>query len=121
MIRRQPRSTLFPYTTLFRSPEARRGGRPRRSWTEVPSGKVGIMRCGPTFTVLPKLRSLSQAERPQFREDSKCRAAAHDSNFAGWDLGPAPSGAAAAARLGRSEERRVGEECRSRLAPDHLK
>src|SRR3712207_8448761 len=30
MIRRPPRSTLFPYTTLFRSPPARRpvGGRP---------------------------------------------------------------------------------------------
>src|SRR2546426_6704944 len=27
MIRRPPRSTLFPYTTLFRSPPA-----PRRSW-----------------------------------------------------------------------------------------
>src|SRR2546422_4604151 len=25
MIRRPPRSTLFPYTTLFRSPDARRG------------------------------------------------------------------------------------------------
>src|SRR4051794_41651146 len=37
MIRRPPRSTLFPYTTLFRSPRGRwapcpcaRGGRPRR-------------------------------------------------------------------------------------------
>src|SRR3712207_6863190 len=32
MIRRPPRSTLFPYTTLFRScpPEARRGTAPRR-------------------------------------------------------------------------------------------
>src|SRR5256885_4837312 len=27
MIRRPPRSTLFPYTTLFRSPPARKGGR----------------------------------------------------------------------------------------------
>ena len=41
--------------------EARCGGRPRRSWTEVPSGKLGITRCGPTFTVLPKLRSLDLA------------------------------------------------------------
>src|SRR3712207_8863273 len=31
MIRRPPRSTLFPYTTLFRSPSAVRSGRrPRR-------------------------------------------------------------------------------------------
>src|SRR5256885_14482720 len=41
MIRRPPRSTLFPYTTLFRSHSARRGGRrvrrapqtPEFSWT----------------------------------------------------------------------------------------
>src|SRR2546425_3331991 len=31
MIRRPPRSTLFPYTTLFRSPELRQG---RRRMTE---------------------------------------------------------------------------------------
>src|SRR6266480_6032494 len=30
MIRRPPRSTLFPYTTLFRSPHA--GQRPRPRW-----------------------------------------------------------------------------------------
>src|SRR3712207_7224402 len=31
MIRRPPRSTLFPYTTLFRSPRAPATGRPRRT------------------------------------------------------------------------------------------
>src|SRR3712207_8355737 len=30
MIRRPPRSTLFPYTTLFRSPRGRQGKIPRR-------------------------------------------------------------------------------------------
>src|SRR3712207_8954500 len=30
MIRRPPRSTLFPYTTLFRSPEGGRGGEKAR-------------------------------------------------------------------------------------------
>src|SRR5260370_31912563 len=34
MIRRPPRSTLFPYTTLFRSP--RRHRREGGSWTPVP-------------------------------------------------------------------------------------
>src|SRR2546429_3265029 len=29
MIRRPPRSTLFPYTTLFRSPAVRRGREPK--------------------------------------------------------------------------------------------
>src|SRR6266568_4681721 len=33
MIRRPPRSTLFPYTTLFRSSPARA---PRQSWPELP-------------------------------------------------------------------------------------
>src|SRR3712207_6975317 len=33
MIRRPPRSTLFPYTTLFQSGGSGRGGRRRRRWT----------------------------------------------------------------------------------------
>src|SRR5256885_12965046 len=32
MIRRPPRSTLFPYTTLFRSPRAHCPARPARRW-----------------------------------------------------------------------------------------
>src|SRR5436305_10995817 len=37
MIRRPPRSTLFPYTTLFRSPDARSPGSGlRQSWPAVP-------------------------------------------------------------------------------------
>src|SRR3989442_7483208 len=36
MIRRPPRSTLFPYTTLFRSPAACRGSRPPRGEVVVP-------------------------------------------------------------------------------------
>src|SRR3712207_8709833 len=41
MIRRPPRSTLFPYTTLFRSPRTRgrrRRRTPRRRWAPPPSG-----------------------------------------------------------------------------------
>src|SRR5215211_272758 len=39
MIRRPPRSTLFPYTTLFRSRPARcAGGGPRRRWPSVAAG-----------------------------------------------------------------------------------
>src|SRR2546430_8694611 len=39
MIRRPPRSTLFPYTTLFRSarPFPPRIGTPREPWSEVPT------------------------------------------------------------------------------------
>src|SRR3712207_7029987 len=38
MIRRPPRSTLFPYTTLFRSPRRRKAAGTRRSNGAVPPG-----------------------------------------------------------------------------------
>src|SRR2546422_6134595 len=46
MIRRPPRSTLFPYTTLFRSPDARLGAGPRprsvaRSGARAGGGEEG--------------------------------------------------------------------------------
>src|SRR5437667_5993735 len=37
MIRRPPRSTLFPYTTLFRSSRRPRGTRPNYNSTKTPS------------------------------------------------------------------------------------
>src|SRR2546430_5794044 len=37
MIRRPPRSTLFPYTTLFRSRTARPAAAPRRGEASVPA------------------------------------------------------------------------------------
>src|SRR2546422_9080361 len=40
MIRRPPRSTLFPYTTLFRSQELERGDSGLRSAASVQSGLV---------------------------------------------------------------------------------
>src|SRR2546426_2263202 len=39
MIRRPPRSTLFPYTTLFRSPARRAPARAARSSEEVDRGR----------------------------------------------------------------------------------
>src|SRR5574340_467186 len=38
MIRRPPRSTLFPYTTLFRSARRRSGRRPQRPLRRRPCG-----------------------------------------------------------------------------------
>src|SRR5260221_14733259 len=38
MIRRPPRSTLFPYTTLFRSPD--RGARPGRAAARAPDRRI---------------------------------------------------------------------------------
>src|SRR6266568_8351578 len=39
MIRRPPRSTLFPYTTLFRSPPRGRCGPPSSPWRCSPSSR----------------------------------------------------------------------------------
>src|SRR5690349_24930111 len=81
MIRRPPRSTLFPYTTLFRSPRARRWrGRRSRRWRP---GGAALRRSRPV---------------PPWR-----------------------GGEGGIACAARSEERRVGKECRSRWAPDDLK
>src|SRR2546427_3546707 len=40
MIRRPPRSTLFPYTTLFRSPSLRPRSSSRRAGCRQPAGTV---------------------------------------------------------------------------------
>src|SRR5256886_5252394 len=47
MIRRPPRSTLFPYTTLFRSPHHRRGRRLRELWWVLDQAEVAtdVMFC----------------------------------------------------------------------------
>src|SRR5256885_14802214 len=113
MIRRPPRSTLFPYTTLFRS--ARNpGGAARR----------------PT----PPLRQPSPALARASRIDRRRRAALHGRSLREWRGRPAalqalsplttfPHGiesiAARLPRTLRSEERRVGKECRSRWSPYH--
>src|SRR2546425_2972948 len=49
MIRRPPRSTLFPYTTLFRSPGPRCSGpaRPRSSGAAAPRATVASLRVQP--------------------------------------------------------------------------
>src|SRR3712207_8462504 len=49
MIRRPPRSTLFPYTTLFRSLRAQRGGQPghgraRAAGAQPDGGRQGAAR-----------------------------------------------------------------------------
>src|SRR3712207_8724558 len=59
MIRRPPRSTLFPYTTLFRSPG--RGGRgPRRGGGEGGVAPAGGRSCHPVW---PWARRIFPGER----------------------------------------------------------
>src|SRR2546430_16761556 len=109
MIRRPPRSTLFPYTTLFRSSDSRLpGARHAGPADRVLDGEAGVAR----------LRLRAQASRDGVQE------AAHQRHVGVVDVQlflDAVNGfdqilliAARETHARRSEERRVGKECRSR-------
>src|SRR3712207_8504547 len=79
MIRRPPRSTLFPYTTLFRSQvELERGRRPRRDGEDKPRGRADGEQHerGPRLRA-PKgrggLRPRPRREEPRVRADAVLR------------------------------------------------
>src|SRR3712207_9381024 len=110
MIRRPPRSTLFPYTTLFRSETT--GGSPKDSAiTEIGAVKIrgGVVlgefqtlvdpgrEIPPYISVLTGITSMMVAAAPR--------------------IGTVLPSFLEFAR--RSEERRVGKECRSRWSPYH--
>src|SRR5256886_15547500 len=99
MIRRPPRSTLFPYTTLFRSNTY--------SGPEYPGGPNY-----PPGTAALVLAQYPPGADPQATFDlvgthpGACRNRHIDHLWSQW----VPV---------RSEERRVGKECRSRWSPYH--
>src|SRR3989454_9743031 len=99
MIRRPPRSTLFPYTTLFRSIHAR--GFKAGLWV----APFGVAEASGVPTAQPDwlLRDATGPVVCETREAWGGKIYALD--------GAHPKG--------RSEERRVGKECRSRWSPDH--
>src|SRR2546427_9479960 len=68
MIRRPPRSTLFPYTTLFRSPFPGHARFPRR-WTR--SAAVRRTACGPMTQHVP--RSEEHTSELQSQSNLVCR------------------------------------------------
>src|SRR3712207_9034899 len=107
MIRRPPRSTLFPYTTLFRS-----------------KGKVFICGAGPGDPKLMTLRAMELLK--------SCDVVLYDRLVGKEIIDQIPAGSEKAYvgrmvgdpnthqdRTNRSEERRVGKECRSRWSPYH--
>src|SRR2546429_9624299 len=93
MIRRPPRSTLFPYTTLFRSENAfyydfkRPGGFAAEDLPRIEE----------------TMRAIVQEDLPVRREEVPKTEAVRRFRALGE----------------RSEERRVGKECRSRWSPYH--
>src|SRR2546422_11717421 len=88
MIRRPPRSTLFPYTTLFRSVETFVRDLAKQSGQSVEEAASQFVK--------------------QFRPTSLLQ------RFAGVE-----EIANMVVYVSRSEERRVGKECRSRWSPYH--
>src|SRR3712207_9048745 len=108
MIRRPPRSTLFPYTTLFRSIA-------RSRLAEHPSRGEKALAAVPEFEEMAGWVRWHH-ERPDGRGyPDKLRGS--------WIPLEAKilavAQAYAAMVLDRSEERRVGKECRSRWSPYH--
>src|SRR2546425_6104155 len=133
MIRRPPRSTLFPYTTLFRSLPQQEIGEPLLAAGADQQVDVGQ----------DPARADGRARRVVDREPQVERAAGRGGVLGGGDGGDERRGEPIAAadqlesdavlaetsRLAaevtgeqpqqRSEERRVGKEGRSRWSPDH--
>src|SRR3712207_9595313 len=103
MIRRPPRSTLFPYTTLFRSrlsggQQQRLSlamalvGRPELLFVDEPTAGMDPQGRRDTWALLKELRGdgVTTVLTTHYLEEAE-----------------------------RSEERRVGKECRSRWSPYH--
>src|SRR3712207_9398872 len=110
MIRRPPRSTLFPYTTLFRSRREEREG--EETAREV-MRFMGLERRADELA-----RNLSYGEQRRLEiaraMATKPKLLCLDEPAAGFN----PAEKTELMRL-RSEERRVGKECRSRWSPYH--
>src|SRR5215467_13981494 len=62
MIRRPPRSTLFPYTTLFRSQHGEQRAHPRCQKGELV--RTTAMMTDPIADMLTRLRNANRIERP---------------------------------------------------------
>src|SRR3712207_9247842 len=106
MIRRPPRSTLFPYTTLFRSGVPR--ARALLAGVDLVPMSPDVLEVAADLAP-PSLRSLDAVHLAT----ALSLGSALDA-FVVYD-----ERLAQAATDARSEERRVGKECRSRWSPYH--
>src|SRR2546425_11500284 len=101
MIRRPPRSTLFPYTTLFRSDQQKDRQNPGED--------------GKPDNATNEQQDQAKRDQQQGKPDEKPAEPADE------NASPAGAGQMTVqqAQQLRSEERRVGKECRSRWSPYH--
>src|SRR3712207_2884802 len=130
MIRRPPRSTLFPYTTLFRSAAEllRRalwpGPKPRyEPWERPPFSDFPnrVLILGGGFAGYTAAKTLCKFTRR--RDDVGVMLISRENYFTFWPMLPGVVSSDIdtknVAQPLRSEERRVGKECRSRWSPYH--
>src|SRR3712207_9343517 len=106
MIRRPPRSTLFPYTTLFRSPQ-------RLSRLLLVAVAVTAVTAFESVGAILVVTLLIVPAATAYLLCERLWPMVAATVVLGW---VAAAGGYAGAR---SEERRVGKEWRSRWAPDH--
>src|SRR2546425_10441913 len=105
MIRRPPRSTLFPYTTLFRSISAT-NGEFKWGYQEVPHDVWDLDAVSPpVIAMVGGKKAVVEAGKTGF--------------VYVLDAATGKLIRKSAAFVPRSEERRVGKECRSRWSPYH--
>src|SRR2546422_9882717 len=100
MIRRPPRSTLFPYTTLFRSclrANLQGAAAPEDVMVVVLHVGKGAGQHGDYAMLTGPFADVEDDDHHVFRRGSPLEICSKT----------------------RSEERRVGKECRSRWSPDH--
>src|SRR2546430_3549959 len=71
MIRRPPRSTLFPYTTLFRSDD--QGRRSSAAWSARPKSRWRFGSSPAMHTQLPSSRSEEHTSELQSQSNLVCR------------------------------------------------
>src|SRR3989441_12668902 len=107
MIRRPPRSTLFPYTTLFRSLVAMR----EAGVTSLPGGGAEVFSPAARATIADKKLS-GEEWLAVHREAHRLGIPSNCTMLYGHVETMAD-------RVDRSEERRVGKEGRSRWSPYH--
>src|SRR2546429_9884480 len=130
MIRRPPRSTLFPYTTLFRSiPKLGRSlfdrfrGEERDMFQPDWPGKDPSRNRQDALDYLfhDCDRTLAEEAIRHLRPQASSRVATEAPPLEKWPAVPSQSIVCAEDRTfnPRSEERRVGKECRSRWSPYH--
>src|SRR2546421_8366820 len=81
MIRRPPRSTLFPYTTLFRSTTERQATRREVDEPAASGGGRYHPRCGRGFHRTKSPRSEEHTSELQSRSDLVCRLLLEKKNY----------------------------------------